>query len=238
MKAAILSLVVIASLVLLAPTMAQTTASENLPRERVTYTPTGLVQTRTKSFVDMRFEGIERQRHDLSCGAAALATLLRHYYDAPIGERDIIERIFGAADEKSLRKIANAGFSLLELKQTAERAGFAAGGFRLADSSKLYDLKVPVITIITTRGYSHFVVVKRAAGDKVYIADPAFGNRTVKMAEFAQGWGNIVLVVLQKNGVLGNADFIIDQKLALTQERMQSIYALNTAIVPKGVDEF
>ncbi|HBB55839.1 MAG TPA: hypothetical protein DCZ49_06595, partial [Hyphomonadaceae bacterium] len=131
MKAAILSPVVIASLVLLAPTMAQTTASENLPRERVTYTPTGLVQTRTKSFVDMRFEGIERQRHDLSCGAAALATLLRHYYDAPIGERDIIERIFGAADEKSLRKIANAGFSLLELKQTAERAGFAAGGFRL-----------------------------------------------------------------------------------------------------------
>ena len=151
---------------------------------------------RVKSLAELRFTKIVRQRYDVSCGAAALATLLTHFYDMPITEKQIIEDIFKYSDGKTEAKIKRYGFSMLELKRAGERLGFKGGGFRIAGVKKLLKLKIPVLALVNIRGYNHFVVIKGIAGGQVFIADPAFGNRARPLEGFAGEWNNVVLVFL------------------------------------------
>lgn len=146
-----------------------------------------------KSVVELRFERVVRQGYDLSCGAAALATLFTYFYRDETDERQIIERVFEFGDKD---KISRDGFSMLELKHYAEDVGYVAQGFRIDDVSNLEKIKIPYITLIEVRGYNHFVVVKTVSEGKVYIADPAFGNRTMGIESFEVAWNNIVLGVM------------------------------------------
>ncbi len=150
-----------------------------------------------RSVSELRFARMERQRTDVSCGAAALATVLRHFYGrSDATEAAIIESILANATEEQKRSIARSGFSMLELKRQAEALGYVAGGFKLDDAAKLASLRVPAITLINVRGYSHFVVVRKLEGNNVLIANPAFGNRVTSKAAFARMWRGVVLVVV------------------------------------------
>lgn len=159
--------------------------------------PSGaLFRVPVKSLVDLRFRQMVRQQHDLSCGAAALATILRHFYGRPVDEKDVIEQVAAIGDAE---KIAKSGFSMLELKRAAEEFGFAASGFRVPDAERLRSLKVPAITLLNTRGYAHFVVIKGVLGDRISIADPAFGHRLETLEDFSKGWGNVLLVLVSRS---------------------------------------
>lgn len=146
-----------------------------------------------KSLVDLRFENVVRQAYDLSCGAAALATLLKYFYSEDLSEAEVIA---GAASVGNPEKIANEGFSMLELKRYSEKLGYQSAGFRIDDVSELVNLKVPVIALVNNRGYAHFVVVKGVVGDEVLIADPAFGNRSRALDDFGREWERVVLAVV------------------------------------------
>ena len=176
---------------------------------------------RVKSLAELRFTRVVRQRYDVSCGAAALATLFSHFYGMPITEKQIIDDIFKYSDGETEKKIKRYGFSMLELKRAGERLGFKAGGFRVPDVKKLVNLKIPVLALVNIRGYNHFVVIKGIAGGQVFIADPAFGNRARPLDGFAGEWNNVVLVFLsptrkgmddfKRDGTLrGRADGIIN----------------------------
>lgn len=154
----------------------------------------GQLQVKVRSLAELRFRNMERQSRDLSCGAAALATLLEHGYGIEADEGQIIEAIIGNAPEQTRAKIAEQGFSLLELKRYLESQGFAAGGFQLERVEQLANLKVPVIALVNVRGYNHFVVIKRIADGRVLIADPAFGNTRPPLSTFAAQWNGIILV--------------------------------------------
>lgn len=158
------------------------------------------------SYVALRFKQIVKQGHDISCGAAAMATLLTYYYGVKVSEKDIIEQIFSRSSEEERQKISAYGFSMLELKRFGEHLGFQAGGFRIDDVSKLAKLNIPVLALITIRGYSHFVVVKGIARGQVYIADPAFGNRSRPLERFAEEWGGVILVFVSDR-FAGNPEF-------------------------------
>ena len=119
----------------------------------------GQIQVRVKSLADLRFRNMTRQSQDLSCGAAAVATLLRHAYNLEADEASIIDTIFSDTPPEAREKIAADGFSLLELKRYIETRGFAAGGFKLETAEKLANLQVPVIALVNVRGYNHFVVI-------------------------------------------------------------------------------
>lgn len=151
---------------------------------------------KVESMAELRFKNVVRQSFDLSCGAAALATLLQYYYDTPVTEKQIIDDILEITPEEDRKKISKSGFSMLELKRAGERYGFIAGGFQVPDMEKLLQLKVPALTLVNTRGYKHFVVIKGFSERQVFIADPAFGNRAKRFASFADEWNNIVLVFL------------------------------------------
>jgi hypothetical protein len=160
----------------------------------------------TRTMIDMRFRNVVRQQFDLSCGAAAMATLLKYFYGGEVAELEIIESMIGIGDTEEISK---RGFSMLELKRFAEQRGFVSEGFRIEDVEKLTELKVPVLTLINTRGYKHFVVLKHIRGGKVIIADPAFGNSVKSLEEFESIWNNVILVVLSKK-LEGETQFVED----------------------------
>jgi predicted double-glycine peptidase len=171
------------------------------------------IRAPVKSYVSLRFDKVVKQGFDVSCGAAALATLLTYYYGLELTEKDVIEKIFAKSTEEEKQKINAYGFSMLELKRFGEDLGFAAGGFRVDSAEKLAKLSVPAITLITVRGYAHFVVLKGISGGQVFIADPAFGNRSRPLDRFADEWDGVILVLVNTE-ITGNPDFSPERSLS------------------------
>src|SRR5918992_5361699 len=91
-----------------------------------------------KSLLEMRQNRVVVQKWDLSCGAAALATLLNYQHGDLVSEREIAIGLIGR--ERYLRnpdlvRLQN-GFSLFDLKRYAEQRGYLGiglGGLDLDD---------------------------------------------------------------------------------------------------------
>ncbi len=162
-----------------------------------------------RTLVDLRYKNVVRQAHDISCGAAAMATLLKYYYAEDITEREAIEAMLALGDRDKIQK---EGFSLLEMKWFAEKKGYVAAGYRIQDVNNLGKLKVPAITVVKVRGYAHFVVIKGVANGQVFIADPAFGNRSRPLEGFEREWNKVILVVLHSTRT-GSSVFSLDPTL-------------------------
>jgi len=166
-----------------------------------------LVRAPVKSLTEMRFNEVVQQSFDLSCGAAAMATVLTYFYGRETSERDILDAVYEASTPETRQSIAQAGFSLLELKNHFERLGFVAGGFRVPGVEDLSSLSVPAISLVNVRGYNHFVVIKRLEGEHVLVADPAFGNLRIHKDTFASQWSHVILVAVREGGDVRQAFF-------------------------------
>jgi predicted double-glycine peptidase len=145
-----------------------------------------------RSLLEIRQTNVIVQQWDVSCGAAALATLLTYHHGDPVSEKAVAQAMLGKTDP--LRVKVRGGFSLLDLKRYAEARGFQADGYMdvsLTDLAKFG----PAIVPVTLDGYPHFVVFRARIGDRVLIADPAFGNRSVEVAIFEKAWQKIAFVV-------------------------------------------
>ena len=140
-----------------------------------------------RSLKDLRDQRLVRQRFDYSCGAAALATILRYGFGDEVTEREILSDLFDLLpeDQKGLRR--KQGFSLLDLQRVAQARGYKAQGFRL-EAQYLAKLNGPVIVFIEPRGYKHFAVLRGVRGDRVYLADPSRGNIRMPMYAFLETW--------------------------------------------------
>jgi len=187
-----------------------------------------------QSMTELRYQNVVRQQFDLSCGAAAMATLLKHFYDRDISEAEIIEEMIAIGDTEEISK---RGFSMLELKRFVESRGFVSEGFRIEDVGALTELKVPVITLIDSRGYKHFVVLKDIVSGKVIIADPAFGNSVKSLGEFEDVWNKVILVVLSKS-LDGNAQFVEDLSLKARPGEISLLLQRGLQSVTGGRGEF
>jgi predicted double-glycine peptidase len=92
------------------------------------------------------------------------------------------------------------GFSLLDLKRYADTRGLEGVGYMKLSLDDLIDM-APAVVPVMTRGYPHFVVVRGRSDEKVLIADPAFGNRTMDVLTFERAWqGNIGFIVRRRDG--------------------------------------
>ena len=153
---------------------------------------TGTKQIRTLK--DLRGDGVVRQRWDISCGAAALSTLLTYDFKDNTPETSIVVWILHRSDPARVR--ARGGFSLLDLKRFAQARGYGAEGFSGMTLEELAAQKSSVITPIRVKGFDHFVVVKGVVGDRVLLADPGFGNLTMKSSRFMELWKNGIVFVV------------------------------------------
>jgi predicted double-glycine peptidase len=139
------------------------------------------------SLKDLRDQDLVRKRFDFSCGAAALATMLRHGFGEDVTEQQILIDLFSRLSDDEQRRAEREGFSLLDLQGVARARGYAAEGFRL-EPADLASLGGPVIVFIEPRGYRHFAVLKGIRGDRAYLADPSRGNVRMPMYTFLESW--------------------------------------------------
>jgi predicted double-glycine peptidase len=145
-----------------------------------------------RSLREIRQQNVVVQRWDVSCGAAALATMLTYHLGRPVSERVVAQAMLGSTDP--LRVKTRAGFSLLDLKRYAKSLGFEADGYVNASLDDLEQLQ-PAIVPLMLYGFPHFVVYRGRVDQYVLLADPAFGNRALEVAKFERAWQNIAFVV-------------------------------------------
>lgn len=146
------------------------------------------VNTRVVSFLEMRERNLVRQGWDMSCGAAALSTVLSHHFGSRYSEATIAATILANTDPDRIRD--RGGFSLLDLKRFAEAVGYSANGYANLTLEDLAAADVPAILPVRIRNLDHFVVFRGRVAGKVLIGDPAFGNLTVSERRFAKIWTN------------------------------------------------
>jgi predicted double-glycine peptidase len=149
-------------------------------------------RTPVRSLLEIRQQNVIVQRWDVSCGAAALATVLSDQLGRPVSEQAVAQAMLGRTDP--LRVKVRGGFSLLDLKRYAQSLGLQADGYANAGLDDLDEL-APAIVPLTLLGFPHFVVYRGRVGDQVLIADPAFGNRMLEVAKFREAWQNIAFVI-------------------------------------------
>lgn len=140
-----------------------------------------------KTMVDFRDGNLIRQRYDFSCGAAALATILRYGLGDQVTEQQIVADLFAGLEGAEAIKRETEGFSLYDLQQVALRRGYKAEGYML-EPQDLSKLNGPVIVFLETMGYKHFAVLKGVRGDRVYLADPSRGNIRMPAYRFLDSW--------------------------------------------------
>jgi uncharacterized protein len=142
-----------------------------------------------QSLLELRQENVAIQNWDLSCGAAALTTLLRYQHGEDVTEREValglVQRDEYLANPNLLR--LRQGFSLLDLKRYVDRRGYRGVGMGRLTLDDLV-AQAPVIVPVNLLGYNHFVVFRGQLGNRVLLADPAYGNRTMTVSRFQQGW--------------------------------------------------
>lgn len=179
---------------------------------------------------DLRYRELLRQRYDFSCGSAALASLLHYGYGLDVDEPALIEKMMVGVDP---HEVVRNGFSMLDMKRYVEAIGLRAHGFRI-DADALYRLQMPVIALLDIRGYRHFVVVKGAAGGRVFVADPALGHRVMPEAEFVRGWNGIVLAVVGDTPMRADSYLVGDRSSPALQRRGDALERATAA--PRAVE--
>lgn len=204
-----------------------------------------------RSVLEIRQERVMIQKWDLSCGAAALGTLLRYQFGEHVTEKEIAHGLMGRAEYVGHPELVQLreGFSLLDLKRFVEayharrvvaklrkgrgairtqlaslqpvksrtappRAKGPVSAVRLVSVYKgdglgqldLGDLieRAPIMVPINALGYNHFVVFRGVMGNRVLVADPAWGNRTMTIDKFERIW-------LDYGQPVGHVGFVVER---------------------------
>ena len=147
----------------------------------------GVGSKQVVSLIELRQAKVVRQQWDLTCGAAAIATLMTYQLNRPVSEREVTLAMLQRTSPLLVR--LRLGFSLLDLKRYAATQGLEATGYGGLGLDDLVAM-APVIVPIRSHGFRHFVVLRGRSGDRLLLADPAFGNRTMSADTFEAQWAN------------------------------------------------
>ena len=158
-----------------------------------------------RSLLEIRRENIVMQEWDLSCGAAALTTLLRYQHGEQLTEKEValglIKRDIYLKNPELVK--LRQGFSLLDLKRYVDARGYAGLGFGHMTVDDLVR-RAPILVPINVFGYNHFVIFRGQLANRVLLADPAWGNRTMTVSEFEDAW-------IEFRGI-GRVGFVVESK--------------------------
>lgn len=174
-----------------------------------------MISKKLVSVRERKFVNVIQQQTDFSCGAAALATVLRYAFNFDATEEAVVEGLLKISDPKVVQR---EGFSMLDLKNYAEAIGLKGFGVK-TDIENLRNLTVPVIVLLTIKGYDHFVVLKKVDARYAYVADPALGNHIMEVKAFKKSWNGVLL------GLLGNT-FEKDTVLLAAEKPLSARYLL------------
>lgn len=147
-----------------------------------------------KSLKTLQMRDIKRQTLDYSCGTAALSILLTSYFGDEYKEQTLLADItFRLSQEEMLKRMVD-GFSMLDLKKTANGLGYDAEGVILPQEA-VTALKGPVIILLKNEEANHFVVLQGVSDRRAFIADPSRGHLRVPLYELFQQWHGETLIL-------------------------------------------
>ncbi len=144
-----------------------------------------------KTWWDIPFRAIVRQRYDFSCGSAAVATLLTHHYGLETPEQAPFAAMWKAGNKPMIKK---SGFSMFDMKNYLDSIGFQAQGYRM-DIAALRKSNRPSIVLLDLKGFKHFVVVKGFRDNVIVLGDPIRGLTKYDVRDFAKMWNGIALAI-------------------------------------------
>lgn len=142
-----------------------------------------------KSLLEIRREHVVVQEWDLSCGAAALTTLLNYQHGESLTEKQVATGLMGRTEYLKNPKLVQIrqGFSLLDLKRFVDARGYQGIGYGKLTVEDLIE-HAPIMVPINIYGYNHFVIFRGMLGNRVLLADPAWGNRSMLLDNFERYW--------------------------------------------------
>lgn len=147
---------------------------------------------------DLRYEWVVGQADWYTCGPAAVATLLTHFYGLPTTEAEALELAEGFMRAQGLEPGLGRRITALALKQVLEAKGIPTKGFRVEpEALRDYFTRggLPVIVHLT-EPQKHFVVAVGMVGDQIVLADPSWGQSIIPFLALVKerGYSEVVLV--------------------------------------------
>lgn len=183
---------------------------------------------------DLRYESVVGQTSEYTCGAAAVATLLRFHFGIPASEAEIVSLAEGSMVTRGTDPQHGEGISAYDLKVAIESRGLGVAGYRLT-LGQLQDYfergGLPVIVHITVPSL-HFLVVAGMLREFALLADPAWGRRIVETVELESkmGMSGTVLVPLPDSVLAEEARASQSSAIAWMQARLMCLSALREAM--------
>lgn len=143
-----------------------------------------------------RQRGVILQTSWMTCGPAAVASLLKFYFGEDTSE-DEIARLAHTYEKRTS--------TLLDLRDACRAKGYEATGYRLTLPQLLNQIEtggVPVVAHFKEPSH-HYVLVTGQEGDRILVSDPARGNTSMKVKDFLRRWSGNALVVKSRSAVEG-----------------------------------
>lgn len=157
------------------------------------------------SWTELRDQNVVKQKQDYSCGAAAVATVLRYYWGQDVLEGDVLDTLSISLTPAALEDRTKNGLTMADLKVVCDRMGYAAAVGKLDNLQKLSESKVPLVVSVKMGGTDHFVVYRGMAYGMVFLADPFRGNTRVAESDFVRYWNDNAVFVVAPEGKTSSA---------------------------------
>lgn len=173
-----------------------------------------------RSWRTLQRQNVVMQQSDYSCGAAALATVIRYYWGDEVTEKEFLEVIIESVISRDeLKDRVENGLTMTDLRLAAVEKGYLASMGRRS-LAQLAESRIPVIVRIEKDGYDHFVVFRGMADDRVFLADPIRGNLRISVEEFATQWtdGAILVVVKPNTKPPESSPLLVDHPIPVQHE--------------------
>lgn len=174
-----------------------------------------------KSLYELRWSKLTRQGWDISCGAAALSTLLTYHNGRTFSEMSITLSILKNGDPVLVRN--RGGFSLFDLKRFVNAIGLEGLGYGDMSLKDLETFSIPAILPVRIRDFDHFVIFRQRLGNRVLLGDPAFGNISFSTDRFLKMWKSRIafyVVTREEKQQLAN-NKALNSVSALTPQAME-----------------
>jgi len=121
-------------------------------------------------------------KDDLSCGSAALATILKFSFDLDVNEQNVIKGLVKYGDKETIEK--KDAFSFYDMKYFLAAIGYTGTGYIIEGtiSPKQFreddfdSIRNRAIIPIVIDGYAHLTVYRSFDNQLVYLGSPLYGN--------------------------------------------------------------
>ncbi len=183
---------------------------------------------------DLRYEWVVGQADWYTCGPAAVATLLTHYYGIPTPEGEALELAERFMAEAGFEPGPGRGINALALKQTLEAKGIPTKGFRVKpDALRDYFTRggLPVIVHLTAP-QKHFAVAVGMVEHHIVVADPSWGKSLLPFSTLMEerGYSEVVLVPVPPPDLYSHVQERQREALRRAEERLAALARLREGL--------